>query len=97
MKTKIFEIQIDGEKAWVCADTAIEALKTYCFITDQNIYDFENDDDIVEVPPEKWGSMMIVDIDGEKDDNGRYPVLINFAEYMRTEAYTSDIIATTNF
>jgi len=97
MKTKIYEIQISGEKEWVCADTAIEALKAYSSITDITLTDFEDDDDIVEVPKEKWSEMNIVDTDGKMDDEGNYPVVMTFSEYMEKEATSADIIATTNF
>ena len=30
MKKKVYEIKIGYENTWVCADTAIEALKTIC-------------------------------------------------------------------
>lgn len=97
MKTKIYEIQINGEKEWVCADTAIEALKTYKSITDCDLSDFENDDDIVEIPKEKWAEMNIVDTEGDYDDKTGYPIIMTFAEYMEKEAKVSDIIATTNY
>lgn len=97
MKTKIYEFQINGEKEWVCADTLVEALKTYCAITDMSITDFEDDDDIVEVPKEKWAEMEIVDTEAEYDEEKGYPVIKTFAEYMETEATRAEIIATTNF
>ena len=93
MKTKIYEIQTNGEKEWVCADTAIEALKAYSSITDITLSDFENDDDIVEVPKEKWENMYIFDI----DSNIVGKVKTTFAEYMEKEAISADIIATTNY
>ena len=97
MKTKIYEIQINGEKEWMCADTVIEALKAYCSITDTDLIDFDNDDDIVEVPKEKWHEMNIVDTDGDYDEENGYPITMTFAEYMEKEATSSDIIATTNY
>ena len=97
MKTKINEIQINGEREWVCADTAIEALRMYSSITDITLADFDNDDDIVEVPKEKWSEMNIVDTDGEYNNETGYPVITTFAEYMEKEAISANIIATTNF
>ena len=96
MKTKIYEIQINGEKEWVCADTAIEALKTYTSITDITLTDFENDDDIVEIPKEKWSEMNILNTE-EINEDGGYGVEMTFAEYMEKEAISADIIATTNY
>ena len=97
MKTKIYEIQINGEKEWVCADTAIEALKAYSSITDITLTDFENDDDIAEVPKEKWSEMTIVDTEGEYDEEKGFPIQMTFSEYMEKEATSADIIATTNY
>lgn len=94
MKTKIYEIQINGEKEWVCADTAIEALKAYSSITGITLTDFENDDDIVEVPQEKWSEMKILNIDESEED---LSIEMTFADYMEKEATSADIIATTNY
>ena len=97
MKTKIYEIQINGEREWVCADTVIEALRMYSSITDITLADFDNDDDIVEVQREKWSEMNIVDTDGEYNNETGYPVIMTFAEYMKKAAILANIIATTNF
>lgn len=97
MKTKIFEIQVSGEKYWICADKLIEALKTYCSIADVTIGEFEDDDDIIEVPKDKWVEMNIFDTEGEFDDVNGYPIMMTFLEYMRTEATESDIIASTEY
>ena len=97
MKTKIYEIQINGEREWVCADTVIEALRMYSSITDITLADFDNDDDIVEVQREKWSEMNIVDTDGEYNNETGYPVIMTFAEYMKKAAILAKIIATTNF
>lgn len=97
MKTKIYEIRIAGEKDWVCADTAIEALKFYCGLTDMDIIEFEDeDDDIVELPREMWSKKYIIDIEKPMDDGGNYPVIETFEEYMRHAEFT-EIIATTNY
>jgi len=93
MKTKIYEFQINGEKEWVCADTIVEALKFYFGLTDMSITDFENDDDIIEVPKEKWAEMKILNVDDEDDIRTE----TTFAEYMGKEADRADIIATTNY
>ena len=96
MKTKIYEIRIAGEKDWVCADTAIEALKFYCGLTDMDLVDFENEDDIVEVTKENWSKQTIVDTESPMDDNGDYPIIETFEEYMN-HAHETEIIATTNY
>lgn len=97
MKKKIYEIKIGYEKFWVCADTAIEALKTYLYVTDTDMIELENEDDIIEVPKEKWDKMNIVDIEAEMDDEGNHPVIMTFSQYMETEATSSHIIALTNY
>lgn len=97
MKKKVYEIKIGYENTWVCADTAIEALKTYLSGTDTDMIDLENEDDMVEVQKKNWDKMNILDIEKEMDDEGNYPVIMTFSEYMETEATTSDIIATTAY
>ena len=97
MKQKIYEIHINGEKEWICADTSLEALKFYCGLTDILLTEFEDDDDIIEVPKEKWSKMNIVDTEVEPLSDGSYPIVMSFDEYMRIEATKVDIIATTNY
>jgi len=96
MKQKIYEFSVGGEKEWVCADTLIEALKYYYDLTAMSISEFENDDDIIEIPKEKWAEMKITDTEGIEDDETGFPILMTFAEYMET-ANRCDIIATTNY
>lgn len=96
MKTKIYEIRIAGEKDWVCADTAIEALKFYCGLTDMDLVDFEDEDDIVEVPKEDWSNKTIVDTVSHIYEDGDYPIIETFEEYMN-HAHETEIIATTNY
>ena len=96
MKTKIYEIRIAGEKEWICADTAIEALKFYHGLTDIDFVDFENEDDIVELPQSEWSKKNILDIDHPTDDEGNYPIIETFEEYMK-HAQFAEIIATTNY
>lgn len=97
MKKKIYEIRIGYEKYWVCADTSIEAIRTYLEATDTDLIDLEDEDDMVEVLKEKWDNMNIVDIEAEMDDKGSYPVIMTFSEYMEKEATVSEIISTTAY
>jgi hypothetical protein len=94
MKQKIYEFQINGEKEWICADTLFEALKFYYSINDLKLTDYDNCDDIIEVPKEKWSSMNILNIEEPRDDNGHYPVIETFEQYMQHAQFT-EIIATT--
>ena len=96
MKTKIYEIRMAGEKEWICADTAIEALKFYQNLADIDLSDFEDNDDIVEVPKEKWSEMKIHDMESAILDIGEHPVIETFEEYMK-HAEFAEIIATTNY
>ena len=90
---KIFEISISDETDWVCANNIIQALKFYCDLTGTHIYCFDDTDDIVEVPPEKWKHMDILDT-GSYDEQGEHPVEQTFEDFMKT-AVRPDIIATT--
>lgn len=86
---RVFELRWTGqEKDWVCAHTNIEALKTYLNITGTDISDLEYEDEIVELPKEKWPGMTI-----RNSDKGD---IKTFEEYMKT-ATTPDIIAGTMY
>ena len=58
--------------------------------------DFENEDDIVEVPKEDWSKKTIMDTESPMDDNGDYPIIETFEEYMK-HAHETEIIATTSY
>lgn len=96
MKTKIYQININGEKEWIAADTAIEALKFYHGLTDVDLTDFEDDDDIFELPKSEWPNHNILDTEVPRDDDGNYPIIETFEQYM-THAQFCEIIATTNY
>lgn len=83
---KIFEFQINDEKDWVCANTIFHALKTHNSITGMDLIDFEDSDDIIEIPEEKWGEYRVTDEDGGEEST--------FKEYMVGQI-ESTIIATT--
>lgn len=86
---KIFEIRwnVIDEKSWVCADTNIEALNYYMKTTSMDLLDFDDSDEIVELPESEWEKHTIDNSeDGEENES--------FAEYMK-KARTTDIIAET--
>jgi hypothetical protein len=86
---KVFElIWARQEKEWVCAHTNIEALKTYLNITGTDMSDLEYEDEIVEVPKEKWPGMTI--------RNSNKGDIQTFEEYMKA-ATGPDIIAGTMY
>jgi hypothetical protein len=95
---KIFEIQwkSQDEKEWVAANTTIEALKVYCSITGMDLINFEDDDEIVEIPKEKWKEMTVFnwDYDPENpEDNWKEK---SFEQWME-EHSDPDIIAGTMY
>lgn len=51
---KAYEFQISGEEEIISANTLIEALKFYKDLTGLGLDDFANEDDIYELPREKW-------------------------------------------
>lgn len=85
---KIYEIRFvkDGQKAWVCALTVIEALWKYFSITSIDFVDMDITDDVIEIAKEEWPNYHITDDGGNK--------LQSFEEYMKTAVY-ADIIAVT--
>jgi hypothetical protein len=85
---KVFELRWTGEKEWICAFTNIHALRVYCNITDTDLTDMNDTDEIVEVPKEKWPEMTIRNSD--KDE------FQTFEEYMKAQT-TPDIIAGTMY
>lgn len=94
---KIFELRWSSqdEKEWVCARTNIEALKIYFNITDTAMIDLDDEDEIIEVPKEKWPEMAIRNSEynpKDPEDCGTK----TFEEYMKT-ATVPDIIAGTMY
>lgn len=87
---KIFEIKWtkQGEIEWVSADTNIEALKKYCSITQMDINDFDDCDEIVELPKSKWGKYTVKEEDSEEP--------ITFKQWMKENKHP-DIIAGTMY
>lgn len=94
---KIYELcwNAQGEKEWVCARTNIEALKTYLSITDMNIVELDDADEIVEVPKEKWSEYSIRNSEYDHEDPEDWETQ-TFEEYMKTQT-RPDIIAGTMY
>ena len=86
---KIFEIKWTkyDETEWVAADTNIEALKTYCEMTSMDLDDFDDADEIVELPKSKWGKYTV-----KTEDEGE----MTFKQWMK-ENSKPDIIAGTMY
>lgn len=92
---KIYQITSGGETEWVCANTVFQALKYYNSITDLELSDYDDEDDITEVPESKWSEMNITDPD-DLDDEGNPKVIQTFAERVKEETIP-DIIASTAY
>lgn len=89
---KIFEIRFEKEqeKAWIYALTNIDAIKTYCYVSGTDLIDFDETDDIVELPKEKWSEFTVTDEENE-DSKG-----VTFNQWIdENKDFGSDIIAVT--
>jgi len=94
---KIFELHWtkQGEKEWVCARTNIEALMCYLNVCSMTFMDLDAEDEIVEVPREKWSEMKIRNSDYDKTDPEDCEEQ-TFEEYMKERVHP-DIIAGTMY
>lgn len=94
---KVFEIKLaqQGEREWVCAYTNLNAVQTYLWITGVNIMDFHKEDEVIEVPKEKWPEMTIRNSDHDPGDPESKETE-TFEEYMK-RATGPDIIAGTMY
>lgn len=89
---KIFEIIFTKaeEKAWIYALTPIDAIKTYCSVSGTDLIDFDEDDDIVELPKYQWEQFTVTD---EEDEDSKG---ITFTQWIdENKDLGSDIIAIT--
>jgi hypothetical protein len=69
----IYQIELNGEKEYVCANTAIEAIQTLLKTHDMLFEDLEHTYDIRQIPQENWGNFHIYE-----DDTP----LMSFEEFM---------------
>lgn len=83
---KIYALRVNGEIEWIAANTVIEALQNYITITGIELTDFELDDDIKEVPKEKWSQLKVMCYDRQSQSEQ------TFAEVIR-HMKSPDIIA----
>ncbi len=89
---KIFEIAFtkEGERAWIYAETIIDAIKTYCYVTGTDLVDLDSTDEIAELPEEKWSKYTVIDSEYDEIQN------INFNQWvLKNENLGSDVIAIT--
>ncbi len=75
---KIFEFQWtkQDEKEWVAASSIVAAIREYCSTTGSDWVDWDDNDDIVEVPEDKWGEYKLNDPDD-------FDSVMTFAEWMK--------------
>lgn len=62
---KIFEIRT-SEKEWVAAHTNIQALRLLYGLTEVNLGDYGDEDEVVEIPESEWQNHSVVYEDGEE-------------------------------
>lgn len=77
---KVFEIE-SGETFFVChysADEAKDWFIKYQYIRSEDV------ESVKEIPNENWSDFKILDTDAELDEDGQYPVLETFAQFMQT-------------
>lgn len=61
---RIFEFRSGkSAKEWIAAKTVIKALQLYEDITGIEIWDWQEDSDIVELPKEKWEKYTVINSD----------------------------------
>ncbi|HPT69349.1 MAG TPA: hypothetical protein PKW50_04325 [Syntrophomonas sp.] len=66
---KVFEITWhDVEKEWIAAPSIIGAIKFYCSETSFDVSDFDDEDEIREVPKEEWETMKIKNTEYDPND-----------------------------
>ena len=73
----IYLFKIDEEEEYIAAYTAFEALKHYNEITELEISEFSDDDDIILIPKEIWKNYNVI-----IEENGKEKKQ-TFAEYMK--------------
>ncbi len=65
---KAYLIHTDGEKEIITGNTVFEALRFYCDLTDKTIQDFEKNDEIEEILPDKWSEHVITNTEYDESD-----------------------------
>ena len=57
-----------GEKEWIAAPSLIGAIKAYCELASFDISDFDDEDEIVEIPKDDWGKMDVANTEYDEND-----------------------------
>lgn len=97
IEMKIYELRwtSQNEKEWISGRTIIEALKTYLSITDLDMVDFADEDEIIEVPQEEWSNMTVRNTEYNENDPDSFEE-ITFNEWIKRNPI-SNIIAGTMY
>lgn len=95
MEMKIFELQFtrQDECEWISGRTAIEALKTYLSNMGDDFSDLEDEDEITEVPKEKWSEMTVRNTNYDETDPNSHEK-ITFEEWMKQNSGSACIAGT---
>lgn len=94
---KIYELQWNeqDEKEWIAANTVIEALIFYSELTGTSLIDWDEVDDIIEVPEEKWEELTVRNTDYDVNDPNDWESK-SFKEFMK-DCTKPEIIAGTMY
>lgn len=84
---RLFQLNSKSEKYFIAAHTIVEAIQLFCSLQSTTILEMDHEDDIIEVPREKWDEMTIKDPEGEEES-------ITFLQYMEN-LDIPEMIATT--
>lgn len=87
-KLRIFEFKINGETEWVAAITVIHAILVHSSATNMDLWEYDQEDEIIELPKSKWKENVIKDADGEEED-------ISFYDWIKQAENKADFMATT--
>jgi len=93
-KLRIFELRYaDNERDWISANTVIEAIQFNCEINGDGIFDLDSEDDIIELPEEKWDEMNVLNTEYDETDPDDWEKM-TFRQWM-TEHNEVGLIAST--
>ena len=93
---RAFNFKINGEEEIVAAETYIEAMRYYCKTNGWDLLgsDFDNKDDIEEIPEHKWGEIEVTNT--EYDDNDPEDLETVTLKMLMDGVVTPEIITSSN-
>src|SRR5690606_7952943 len=78
----VYGINFGGEHYWICAGNFIEAIRTMIHTIGVSFDDFDKEDSIEIIPPEKWHILRIVDTEAVVEEGEEPPLLETVGEWM---------------